>query len=300
MLEPELSEETGLMLYGSRIIRFPARGRLLVSTDLHGNYNDYLQMRKHFEAAWHEHSGNVWMLFTGDLIHGPSYTEEQWPEHLGDFYTDQSEELLDDFINLKKHLGERLLTLLGNHEHSHVGGPSTHKFGRRPSEAKWFEKSAGAEKSELYREFFRTLPLVALTPCGVVVSHGAPRLLSSRFEAIANAKIETYSHLNARDMADVPVVGELLWCRSTGPLVVRRFLKTMEVDDLHHTIAIYGHDPVREGYEKASREQLCYSTSYGLVNSNKVYLELDLEKHYESVDEFHEGSEIRYLYPESR
>ncbi len=291
-----VERESGLVHYGDRIIRLPDHGTLLISTDIHGNYDDYLRMRSLFEDAYRRSNGDAWMLFTGDLIHGPPYTQQEWPDYLGTYYSDNSQSVLDDFLQLRDFLGDRILTLIGNHEHSHVGGPKTHKFGRRPSEAGWFEQAIGPEVTARYAKFFRTLPLICVAPCGIVVSHGAPRVMKPDFEEVATAGFDGYDHLTAADMADIPIVGELLWCRSTGPLVVRRYLRELEVDGCRNSIAIYGHDPVREGYDKASAEQLCLSTSYGLKNVNKRYLELDLSKHYGSVDDLRDGIELKSLW----
>ena len=59
-----------------------------------------------------------------------------------------------------------------------------------------------------------------------------------------------------------------------------------------------GHDPVRQGWAREGHEQLCFSTSFALKNARKVYVELDLEREYRTVDDLKLGRDIRWLYPE--
>jgi hypothetical protein len=75
--------------------------------------------------------------------------------------------------------------------------------------------------------------------------------------------------------------------------MARRFLRAAG-----GTIAIYGHDVIPEGFERIGAEQMVVSTSFGVFDHNKVYLDLDLSRRYTSVQELREGSEILPLYPE--
>jgi hypothetical protein len=63
-------------------------------------------------------------------------------------------------------------------------------------------------------------------------------------------------------------------------------------------VSVYGHDVVPEGFERIGDEQLCVSTSFGVVDPNKVYLNLDLASRYRTVAELRVGREILPLYPE--
>ena len=73
------------------------------------------------------------------------------------------------------------------------------------------------------------------------------------------------------DVLDTPVVGKILWARSATEAEARRFLRAM-----NGTIAIYGHDVIPEGFETNGDEQMVVSTSFGVFDSNKVYVSLDL------------------------
>ena len=63
-------------------------------------------------------------------------------------------------------------------------------------------------------------------------------------------------------------------------------------------MAIYGHDVIPEGYESIGDEQMVVSTSFGLFDSNKVYLSLDLAARYRAVHDLRVGQEILPLYPD--
>lgn len=283
--------------YG-KVIRFPAAGRLVVSTDLHGNLPDFQRVVAAFRQALEDTGGDAFLLLTGDLVHGPCYSREQWPEHLGDFYVDQTVELLDAFIALQRELPGRVHALIGNHEHSHIGGPHTRKFHKSPSETEFLEATAGPKKTARYKELFRSLPIAALAGKGIVVTHGAPRVLAASFAEICSVEYAGHEAKSIKDMISVPILGELFWCRASGTLAVRRFLERVELDGQRNWIVVFGHDPVRKGYLREGDEQLCFSTSFGLKNEKKVFLDLDLTREYRSVRQLRFGVDILPLYPE--
>lgn len=287
---------SGAERYGN-VLKLPPAGRLVVSTDLHGNLEDYHRVVAVFERELAVH-GDAYLLFTGDLIHGPAYARAEWPEPLGDFYEDQSGRVVLELIALMAKHPKRVFSLIGNHEHSHVGGPPTRKFHRDPSETEFFETSVGPEKAEEYRAFFRSLPLAAVCGRGVVITHGPPRVLRATFAEIASASYGGHEKRTIKEMLTVPILGELFWSRASGRLVVRRFLKRMELGGQPNWIVVFGHDPVRKGFAREGEEQLCFSTSFALKNEKKVFLGLDLSQEYRSVHDLRVGREILHLYPE--
>jgi hypothetical protein len=62
---------------------------------------------------------------------------------------------------------------------------------------------------------------------------------------------------------------------------------------------IYGHDVIPEGYECVGDEQMVVSTSFGVFDTNKVYISLDLGARYKSVSDLRIGKEILPLYPDA-
>ncbi|MEZ6188098.1 MAG: metallophosphoesterase [Planctomycetota bacterium] len=291
-------EDAGVEHYG-KVIRFPARGRMIVTTDLHGNLGDFERLVAAFREALEEESGEAFFLSSGDLVHGPCYSRARWPEHLGDYYPDQSVELLEAFVALREEFPGRVFSLIGNHEHSHVGGPHVRKFYKKdPTETEFLEQSLGPERTEWAKDLFRSFPIAAVAGRGVVVTHGAPRVIEASFAEICSVEYAGHEEKTIRDMISEPILGELFWCRSAGSLVVRRFLKRMQIGDQPNYVVVFGHDPVRRGYLREGDEQLCFSTSFGLRNAKKVYLDLDLTREYRSVRHLRYGVDLLPLYPE--
>jgi hypothetical protein len=281
-----------------KVLHLPAQGRAILCTDLHGNLPDFMAVVQAFREAYDETSGDAYLLFFGDLVHGPVYSPRNWPEHLGSFYRDQTEELVDSFIALRDEFPARVFSLIGNHEHSHIGGPYTRKFHKDPSETEFLEATVGPEKTKRYHELFHSFPLVCVMGRGIVATHGAPRVLAATYEDVCEVEYTGHEDTSIREMLAVPILGELFWARNSGPLAVRRFLHRMETSDQANHIVLYGHDPVRKGYLREGAEQLCFSTSFGLRNERKVYLDLDLTREYRSVRSLRYGADILPLYPE--
>lgn len=63
-------------------------------------------------------------------------------------------------------LGVYSFSLLGNHEHAHVGGPVVPKF--YPDEARVLDEALANDRERIH-DFFRSFPLIAVTSCGVVL-----------------------------------------------------------------------------------------------------------------------------------
>lgn len=271
----------------SRVLRLPARGRLLVSSDLQGNLGDFRALERHFRAA---PEGTV-LVITGDLVHGPDEdTLRDWPAALGTPYRDESFALVEAFLELQAEFPGQVHCLMGNHDHAHVGGPVTAKF--HEDEAAALEATLDATQVAQLKEAIRQFPLVAVAPCGVALVHAAPSADLSGPEDLEQVAIEGYRELSFVDFLDVPVMGPLLWSRMATDAEAERFVMALGAE-----VAVFGHDIVREGWAKDGPRQLCLSTSFGLFDEHKTYLELDLAGHYASTDDFHVGQELKPLYP---
>ncbi|WP_224363227.1 metallophosphoesterase [Hyalangium versicolor] len=270
----------------SRLLRLPASGRLLVATDIQGNLRDFRRMLELFEES---PSDNV-LVFTGDLIHGPDEeTERQWPDYLGTPYKDESPEVVRQFLEARDRYPGRVHCLLGNHEHAHVGGPRTAKF--HMDEAQVLEERMGPGPTAALRTLVNQLPVIAVAPNGAVLLHAAPAARLSGPKDLENIKLEGYAYMGIDEFFHVPVLGATLWSRMASAEQARAFLSA-----LGGSIAIYGHDVVREGYERVGDEQLCVSTSFALLDKDKVYVELDLAHTYSTVHELRDGVELKKLY----
>jgi hypothetical protein len=280
--------------FGRKVARFPDRGTLLFATDLQGNFEDYLALKDRYryeDRAGHEPI----LLFCGDLVHGPSPDMNEpggWLPDLGTPYVDRSAEILEDFVDFANEA--RCISLIGNHEHAHIGGPIVAKFHR--DEAAVLERRLGS-KAAFARRLFAMLPLIGVAPCGAVFTHGAPRRTEPDLAAFDRLRYDGFDRYSIQSMYERGTVGALLWARQASPERAREMLAATTLDDSPMAFVAYGHDVVREGYEKLGDEQICLSTSYGLYDEVKVLLRLDLSRRYRSVGDLREGHEIIKLYP---
>jgi len=275
----------------ARVLRLPDHGRLIVCTDLQGCMRDYRRIVEIFHDALEATAGDAHLLFTGDLIHGPHIDEEEWPDFLGEYYRDESGEVIDAYVSLRARLPGRVHALVGNHEHGHIGGPHTAKFAA--DEVVLFESLLGPAGTARLHEILQSLPLAAVAPCGAVFTHGAPAAEITSIADVEDADLSGYELESPLEILDTPVLGAILWARSAQPDVAARFVRAMG-----GTISIYGHDVIPEGFERIGDEQLVVSTSFGVFDSNKVYLDLDLGAHYQTVHDLRVGKEIAPLYPD--
>ena len=144
------------------------------------------------------------------------------------------------------------------------------------------------------RGIIHTFSLAAVSKCGAVFIHGAPAAQIDSIADLEAADLSCREFASPLDVLDTPVVGKVLWARSATMAEARRFCKATG-----GTMVIYGHDVIPEGFECVGDEQIVVSTSFGLVDANKVYVSLDLAaKHRNVHDPPHIGYEILPLYPD--
>ena len=277
-----------------KLLLLPKAGPLLFATDLHGNLGDFQRIVEIFEAR-HAEAGRCQLLFCGDLIHGPDYATEDWPDYLGTYYEDRSGEILDALVALQERYPGEVHALLGNHEHSHIGGPHTPKFWM--DETAHFEEIVGETRTQRYHALFRSFPVVALSACGFAFTHAAPNVEVATLDEIEAVDYGGLDDMNFMSVYTMPVLGRLLWARRCPDAVAHRFLSVVgEVGHAHHIVA-FGHDIAPEGFERFGTTQLMLSTSFGLDDGDKTYLELDLGATYASAEDLVVGRELKSLYP---
>ncbi len=276
----------------ARVIRLPDHGRLIVCTDLQGCLRDYRRIVEVFHQATEAYDGDAHLLFTGDLIHGPHLAHEDWPDFLGEYYRDASGDVVEAVAELLARNPGRIHALVGNHEHGHIGGPHTAKFAA--DEVALLEDLLGPIRTARLKEIIGEFALAAVAPNGAVFTHGAPAAMIDSIGDVEGCDLQGFTGGSPLDILDTPVLGPILWARSAEPEMARRFCRAMG-----GTISIYGHDVIPEGFERIGDEQMVVSTSFGVFDSNKVYLSLDLAGRYRSVFDLRVGREILPLYPHS-
>lgn len=295
----------------SKLLRLPASGRLLVVADLHGNLRDFLAVAAIFERLCETTAaGEVFLLFLGDLLHGPYLPREQWhssekdlPLLRGRPYRDQSPAVLLGLSELMARHPRRVFMLLGNHEHAHIGGPRTSLFAR--DEAVALEQRLGVEASLWLASLLKGLPLWAISPCGVLFSHAAPSAEVARLEDLEAIDYRRYTMPGAspskeslRTRTTLPpepsarLLGQLLWGSSLPPHKARELLPRIGAH-----VAVYGHAVVPAGHQTIGDEQLILSSSFGMEDEKKRVLLIELSASYRSVADLRPDFEILPLYP---
>lgn len=282
----------------SRFRWLPGRGRLLVSTDLHGNGDDLRALRDVFLALCDERPGTEvgtedatevhWALL-GDLVHGPDdAARAEQPELYG--YPDESPAMPAAVLALQAQHPDRIHYVLGNHDHGHVGGPHTGKF--YDDEVLALEQRLDESQRAALRCLFSSAYLALAAPCGVLLCHGSPDHTLQR----------------PTDLDDIPLeVGRATpYQRRVLDTVLRSYGQRQDVtarlllrfgSEPPLRLVVHGHDRDELGYFTDGENQAC-PVIFGALREHKRYLLLDLGARYESVHDLREGIEVRRLYPD--
>ena len=269
-----------------RTRELPSRGTLLVSTDLHGNQDDFEALRAIFERE-RERDRTFWVQL-GDVVHGPDAEgRKRRPDLHG--YDDRSWEIVDGFRQLIAAHPSEVWYVLGNHDHGHVGGPHPSKFSEDEVEA--LERRLSDEQRRLLREFFGSALLAVTAPCGLFLSHGVP---SDRLTALGQ--------LGARslDPSQLPpdraeLLREILTSYGQSPATVTRMLAQLSTPEVPLHVVVHGHDRDEAGWYVEGDNQLGLCI-FGAPRDNKRYLRADLSARYRSVADLRDGFEIRRLH----
>ncbi|APR78404.1 Hypothetical protein A7982_03751 [Minicystis rosea] len=236
--------------------------------------------------------GEATLVVTGDLVHGPELTEDEWPDYLGTFYHGDSKTVLEHARTLSDRYPGRVHYLLGNHEHAHVGGPVVSKF--FPDEARRLEDLLGDDGTRRMRAWLRTWPFVAVARnARLVMMHAAPHARIRSAEDLDRLPLEGFYDVPLEDMAARGTLGALLWARTTSTDRGYEFLRAI---DPEARVAVYGHDVARGGFAVDREPLLCVSTSFGCFDGDKLYLEWDLSQPAESAREVARRG-LRVLHP---
>ena len=98
------------IMYDDKLVQLPDYGRLIIVSDLHGNYDDYMR----YLELWGFCDEDCNIVFCGDLIHSSNSI-------------DYSIEIMDDVI-AKSKMYSNFHVLLGNHEWAHITGTDIYKI----------------------------------------------------------------------------------------------------------------------------------------------------------------------------
>lgn len=265
----------------------PARGALLVSTDLHGSWHDFAALRARFLALRAAEPTTYWAIL-GDTVHGPSDAARARRPDLYD-YPDMSAEIVAAILELQREHPGRIHYVLGNHDHAHVGGPRTAKF--YPDEAAALESRCSPAQIADLRALFEPALLAVAAPCGVLLSHGSPDDRLHHFSDLDDVRLQPRDN----DPYHRHLLATFLGSYGQRDEVSARLLARVSATAVPVSLVIHGHDRDEEGFFAGGERQAC-PVIFGAARAQRRYVLLDLSAHYNSAADLRDGAEIRRLH----
>lgn len=262
----------------------PGRGTLLVSTDLHGNADDFMALRTRFLV---DGPDTHWVLL-GDAVHGPSPEARARRPDLYD-YEDMSAEIVAEIFDLQRAHPGRVHYVLGNHDHGHVGGPHTAKF--YPDEVVALERRCTPAQLAALRSVFSSALLAVVAPCGVFLSHGSPDDRLADF-----ADLERVS-LVPRDNDEYcrHLLASILRSYGQRDEVSAALLARVSATACPVSVVIHGHDRDEQGWFASGAHQVC-PVLFGAPRQERRYVRLDLSARYTCAADLRDGIELRRVH----
>lgn len=248
----------------------------MISTDLHGNWRDFLTLRTIYEEA--QNAGEVHWVLLGDLVHGPNEAAGQHaPELYG--YPDESPRLIDALYELRARRPNHVHFVLGNHDAGHAGFRHTSKF--HPNEVTALEHRLSTSQVERLRRLCDEALLAVLTPSGLLMTHGAPG-----DELTALSLLDGPFPVSVEDTARFRAVHEVLWSYGQPAPVAAAMLERLSVETrLRLSVVVHGHDRDLKGWYVEGGNQL-QPVLFGAPDENKRYLWADLAEPVHGADDF--------------
>ena len=266
----------------------PTQGILLVSTDVHGNAEDFAKLEDHFRAE----TDAYWTIL-GDVVHAPDPESRRRSPALYD-YEDGSLWIVQRILTLQEEFPERVLFVLGNHDHGHVGGPHPGKF-YRDEVAALEARLTSSERALLFRLFNQALLAVA-APCGVLLTHAVPDTTLKDLCSLDALSLE----VAALSAQEARLLGSVLTAYGQPLEVLTEMLGNVS-SSVGHTLnlLIHGHDRDPSGYFSENPHQAC-PCIFGAPKEAKRFVRLELNQVYPSSAALRDGIELRRLYPGMR
>jgi hypothetical protein len=270
----------------SRHVVLPRRGVALVSTDLHGNFDDFCALRQRFLCERARCPDTHWVQL-GDIVHAPDAEARREQPELYDF-PDGSMAIVDGWLALAAAHPGHLHFVLGNHDHAHIGGPHTSKF--YPDEVAALEATLDdAQRARLHGLFAQAL-LSVVAPCGALLCHGSPD------EHLTDLRRLDALVLPGRGEALSPILQTMLCSYGQPDAVTRRMLAAVsQAGGWDLQVVIHGHDRDESGFFVEGGHQLC-PVLFGAPRGNKRFVRLDLSARYDGVWALRDGYEILRLH----
>lgn len=271
-----------------RHVVLPARGVLLVSTDVHGNLGDFARLEAIFRDELAREAETYWVIL-GDVVHAPDDTARALdPELYG--YQDGSMEIVDRILSLEVEHPGKVVFVLGNHDHGHVGGPHPAKF--HADEVTALESGLSLAQRARMRGLFARAILAAAAPCGLLMTHGSPDASLLRLEDLDDVPLE----LGAMSPEQARMLRSLLTSYGQPDDECIAMLGNVSRSSrLELGVVVHGHDRDESGFIREGGHQLC-PVIFGAPRVNKRYLRVDLAGRYVDATALREGVELLRLH----
>jgi hypothetical protein len=270
----------------NRVLRLPNTGKLLVSTDMHGNGEDFRRLCDVFLSLLQQDVNAQWVIL-GDIVHGPDPgTARKIPQLYG--YEDESWMIVRGVISLQERYPNQVHFIVGNHDYGHIGGYRTSKF--YDDEVSHLESTMSEDEVGHLRAFVQRAYIAAIAPCGAFLAHGAPE------DCIGSLAELEQIDLPAQDHKSRTILRSLITSYGQPREKAEAFLRAASVEGYQLRFMIHGHDKDEAGFFVEGDNQLC-PVLFGAPDENKRFVLLDLSAEYESVHSLQDGVEIIRLYP---
>lgn len=275
-----------------RHLILPAQGKLLISTDVHGNEEDIATLEAIFVALRAQDPQTHWVIL-GDVVHAPDEASRRENPDLYD-YPDGSMQIVDRILIQQRAHPGHVHFVLGNHDHGHVGGPHTAKF--YPDEVAALESRLRPDERQRLHTLFRSALFAVAAPCGVLLTHGAPDDSLHALRALDETPLDILQMTGPQ----LRMMRTLLTSYGQSEPIVRALLQSLSKTlPFQLSVVIHGHDRDDSGYFYEGNHQLC-PCLFGAPRQNKRYVLLDLSVRYQSAQQIRVDQELRLLYPTAR
>lgn len=238
--------------YGD-IIRLPKKAQVLVVSDIHGNYDDFMQ----YVDLWKNGGKDCHIVFMGDLIHGLDYEK------------DKSLDILKKIYKLDKN--NNFHVLMGNHEFFQLFNKPIFKNGINQTEefkAHFFRESPIT--FGLCNDLIKSFKKIAITPNGLLIAHSGPSRL------MTNILKEINSGISLTPFVENAYINEafedMSFSRYPEDYTVRDIDEMLKVTNTKAMIV--GHTPVN-GY-RIIGNQIIMDSSF--ETENKYFLSMSTEE----------------------
>jgi len=239
------------------VVVLPKRGDVVVTGDLHGNWNNFARVRELADIASHPRRHMVFQ----EVLHGGVMTEKG---------ACLSFQVLEEVAELISAFPGRVHMVAANHDFAEVTDHNISKSGKllNTSFFEGLRYSYGGhalEVREFLREFLLSVPLAVQTKTGVFICHSLPDREGLEYFDPTIFK----RRLTEEDMETDGSAFDLVWGRELTEEIANVFARVVGAE-----LFVIGHTPLDTGFRIANSRTIILDTR----DENARYLELPLDK----------------------